>query len=496
MQEGRLLVIGGQLPHDAVGHRVGKPDVLLRVTDLGEKPGYVPVDVKHYQQFGDALKRTPRKESLARISTLDDPAVVRDAPQVSATSPSRFKAALQLAHYTRMLEACGFHPGPDWLVGGVIGTSDLRSLVPGVDETVIGWTNLADPLFVSYSRTRQGPVKRSAMERYDHEFGFRVTVAEKARDAGLDMAPTLVEPIRQKECDTCPYQDRCWTNTIGRAHQDVTFETLSVREWKALSGLGVTTTADLASVDLEESDLLQRLVPEIEQTEKSARGRLERAVRRARLVVAGLPWECTAEQFDVPAADVEIDVDMENQEQGGLVYMWGVRRRTAQDDSTAAYLDDFHTWDPLDAEAASGLALRYFRWLQSQIRDAEAAGRTVLFFHWSHPEISKLRNHLAGTQVTDEEFNHVAEHHVDLERFFKDHFFTVHGTGLKVVAPALGFRWSSSDAGGEHSLGVVEEAQQGDDAARAWLLEYNEADTAATAHIRDALRTLDLTTFR
>lgn len=487
MRAGVLLVLGGQLPHDHSGARVGKPDVLLRVTPEGASPRYVPVDVKHYQQFGGALKGTRRRQSPTQFSTLDRPDILLDAPNVSGASPHRFKASMQLAHYTRMLQACGFHPGPDWLKGAVLGTSDIGSLVPGVGKLVLGWFDLSASLFATYSRSRQGSVKRSALDRYDHEFGFRVTVAGRAA-TWVQGDDRPVEPVWQKECGDCPYETRCGNELEGRAHRDVTFETLSVREWKALDALGVATTAELAAVDLDNSSIVETLVPHVEQNVEGVRRRLDRVVRRARLIVAGLPWEATSETIAIPSADIEIDVDMENQEDGGLVYMWGIRRREGQDESTAEYIDDFHTWQRLSIETAADLAVRYFRWMQAQVLQAEMAGRTIAFFHWSHPEISKLRTHLNDTDVTDKEFAAVEQCHVDLEQFFRTHFFAVNGTGLKSVAPALGYKWPSADAGGEHSLAVVEDAQAGDYDARRWLLAYNEADTVATAYIRDSLR--------
>jgi hypothetical protein len=56
---------------------VGKPDILLRV----EGGGYVPVDVKHYQQFGGPLSRGSKP--VSRFSTLERPALVAELPQVS-----------------------------------------------------------------------------------------------------------------------------------------------------------------------------------------------------------------------------------------------------------------------------------------------------------------------------------------------------------------------------------------------------------------------------
>ena len=297
-----------------------------------------------------------------------------------------------------------------------------------------------------------------------------------------------VEPIRQAECDTCPYWDTCKTELDGRASNDITSGALTIREWQALQKVGVTTTVELANLDLTDPMVVENLAVEVETTAAVLDQKLVNAVRRARLITSGEPWEQTRGPVVVPTADIEIDIDMENQESEGLVYMWGVRVREGQDETTATYLADFHTFDPLDRGSATELALRYFRWMQTQIRDADTAGKTISFFHWTHPEISKLRNHLAGTDVTEAELEAVIARHVDLNKFFKDHFFAVHGSGLKPVARALGFRWESDDAGGDASLGQVDKAQRGDLDAQQWLLDYNRNDVEATAFIRDRLR--------
>ena len=56
------------------------------------------------------------------------------------------------------------------------------------DPGVLTWLDLEAPLFETYSRTH-GKAKRSALERYDHEQGFRVKVATAASQG----APALVE---------------------------------------------------------------------------------------------------------------------------------------------------------------------------------------------------------------------------------------------------------------------------------------------------------------
>ena len=197
MRSGAPLILGGWLPDDEAGGRSGKPDVLVKVDG-----GYLPADVKHHKTVDPAKKTSIRMSGLAR------PAAWWDAPGLTAGA-HHYEDSLQLAHYTRMLQACGFHPGEDVPLGAVIGTSRLA--VPGGEPALVFvWYDLSRKTRPTFSRSR-GKVKRSVLESYDHEHGFRVTVAATAlRITGSAADPDpLVVPIGQKECGECPYELFC-----------------------------------------------------------------------------------------------------------------------------------------------------------------------------------------------------------------------------------------------------------------------------------------------
>ena len=65
-----------------------------------------------------------------------------------------------MAHYRRMLQACGYHPGPDRLWAAVLGTS-LIKVTPGqAADLVFVWHDLNDPERVTFFRSaarRVGP---------------------------------------------------------------------------------------------------------------------------------------------------------------------------------------------------------------------------------------------------------------------------------------------------------------------------------------------------
>jgi len=105
------LVLGGWLPTDLVGRRVGRPDVLVRAERRSDgRWAYHPVDVKHHL----TLKADPPKPGApggagdavprALLATLADPAHRAAVPDPERIARSQTADLLQLAHYRRMLE--------------------------------------------------------------------------------------------------------------------------------------------------------------------------------------------------------------------------------------------------------------------------------------------------------------------------------------------------------------------------------------------------------
>jgi predicted RecB family nuclease len=185
----------------------------------------------------------------------------------------------------------------------------------------------------------------------------------------------------------------------------------------------------------------------------------------------------------VPSADVEIDFDIE-WDVDDRVYLWGARVRRAGEGTYRPFV----SWELLDESTEKELAGCFVAWLRETVVAANELGESVAVFHYSTPEPTYLKRVLGEAAVAD-----LLLLFVDLLPLLRTNFMGVQGLGIKKVAPAFGFHWRDDDPGGLQSQGWLIEARSGPaesvrPAARQRLLRYNEDDVAATAAIRDGLR--------
>lgn len=457
-----LLILGGWLPDDEPGGRSGRPDLLLRTED----GRYAPGDVKAHRMV------TRRSRGVLTYSLPESPAALLQATGFAAESTARFDDYLQLAHYWRMLEAIDRAPTTH-TTGFIIGTDTPDLATHG---RVLTWLQLDLPLFETYSRSR-GTAKRSALERYDHEQGFRLKIATTAARGDA----SLVQPIFTSECDSCPWLDYCGGLTgEDTASARITSGRLSVREWAALADARVVSIEDLADLDPTAKPFTDAYLPEVTHV-RDPLGRLRTAIRRARMSRDAITIEReTTGPIDLRRAEVEIDYDIE-WDPTDRVYLWGAL--VTRPGPEPRY-HPFVSWDELDDDGATALA----HGLRNEIAVAAAAGQDVLVFHYSTPEPTYLKRLLGEEEVAD-----VLEHFVDLLPIIRAHYFGLNGLGIKKVAPAFGFNWRDDDPGGLQSQlwllaarGAADETTR--DAGRQRILTYNEDDVRATAAIRHGLR--------
>ncbi|MCV7192425.1 ribonuclease H-like domain-containing protein [Mycolicibacterium brumae] len=449
MDAGVPVIAGARLPN--VNGRSGAPDLLIRHGD-----GYLPVDIKNHKTLDSPTRSTsPRSRASVQVAPLSAPGQIHTVTGLRADSGKRREDAMQLAHYTRMLQDLGRHGGE--LIGGVIGATDLTAAL-GTAQGVV-WHPLEDTL-----------------ARYDEEFALRLRVAEAAREGR-----ELVRPVRISECDSCDWFPHC-AQVAGP--DDASFAVLtghlSLPEWRHLYdtvGDGARLTVEeLAGVDVEaHRESFAAL------GQRSGLTRLANAVRRAAMTVTGVDVEPNGSGWpDVPTADIEIDFDIEHDMDH--IYQWGVRIRDGQDDATARY-EPTVSFDPMDDAGEAALADEFADWLEAVLADARRTGRSVTVFHWSPVEIHKSAKFPRVAAA-------LAGHTVDLMAWFKAEFFARTSSSIKAVAPLFGFDWDHEDSGGLTALLRIEQARAGSVEAKDWCLRYNCDDTAAQAAIRDGLRAL------
>ena len=466
MAAGSEIIIGGQLPDDRAGQRTGRPDILLLDPGSGPHFRYWPVDIKNHSHA------TAAKRPNAWAAPLHSPTQREQVSFTSSPASSRGDA-FQLAHYVRMLQAADrMASGGSW--GAIIGTREIHP-----DTLSLVWHDLDNETELTFSRS-QGNKPRSVMERYDHEHNFRAQVATVAQQrTGADSDPEpLVRPIGQAECSRCPYLDWCSEEGSDLASWALSGGRLSVREWLALSRLGFATTAEIAALNPDQ-EFLDLYLPEVSHVVDPEQ-RLHDAIRRCQLLTRNQQLAPLNDApVHAPSYDIEIDLDCE-WDSDEVVYLWGARIRRGE---TADYIA-FSSFEQPDPGLNARLATRLLDWLLDQVEEANRTGQSLAVFHWASPEPIKLTSILGPDRVRDL----IDNHFVDLLKWSRSNLFSVHGHGLKVIAPLTGFHWTHEDAGGLTSQEYVQTARGGGpDAAAAqhWLLAYNEDDVAAMAHVRD-----------
>jgi hypothetical protein len=520
---GARLVIGGRLPADLAGRRVGEPDLLVAAAGSG----YRAVDIKHHRSLDATGSDSPQQGALC--SALDALVLEAAAPD-PAFSPRMHRGdLLQLAHYQRMLEAAGL-AAADGRHGGIVGV-----------EGVVVWYDLDAPVWPTPSSSGRRKF-RSTMAVYDFEFAFRLDIiAVAARHQPDPAVPPLVVPVRIAECPECPWWSACEPRLEAGAGDVSLLPRIGWREWQAHRDHGVTDRAALASLDHRTATLvaarvdlrpvLAALGGQPDDTPLSAVVDPRRRAQLSRLAAAGLltlgdarvlcprtasygdvPMQDFARQIDraraalgdcpayrsrgvdrveVPRADVEVDIDMENAEEG--VYLWGalVTIRSSWDGVPAGYRG-FCTWEPMSSQVEADLFASFWQWL-SKLRSAVAdAGLTFRAYCYNAAaENSQLRRIAADGVLAGEVAAFIgSDQWLDLYRVFDRQLVTGRSAGLKTVAVLAGFSWEVTDAGGDQSMVRYDEAvgaSGGAGQARDWLLAYNRNDTQATLALRDWL---------
>jgi predicted RecB family nuclease len=532
MDAGVPLVIGGRLPVDRMALRAGEPDLLVRSDAFAPgatADGYLPVDVKHHKTLDRKTKEDEAGAMTSELLTFFSGPV---GPDAEMKARWRWPDLLQLAHYQRLLEASGRASRLSrW--AGIVGR-----------EGRVVWYDLDLPQWHPSGYIQDPPERLlSTMEVYDLEFAHRLSVIGASLVHLEDpTSPLLAEPIAVPECGGCGWQDWCFEQMEASGDVSLLPGMTIEKRFKCLAR-GVTTLQELASLDSRSARLIAAVV-DVQHLTDTAQladpstpvtdlltGRPKQAER---LVAEGIctvadvaridPLTATfgdaglsdlpqqidnararigpfpayrrrgVDQVVVPRADIEVDVDMENVNDG--CYLWGtlLNVRDPSGAVTSEYLP-FVSWDP-DTAAGEIDAFRSFWGWFTDLR-TEAARQDASFRAYCYSqgaENGQLRRLAArcGLEKQVEDFIR-SEQWVDLLPIVRDQLITgLPSMGLKTVAPLAGFSWRGDEVGGDLAMvGYLEAVAEEDPTlrseARRWILDYNEDDVRATATLREWL---------
>jgi predicted RecB family nuclease len=192
---------------------------------------------------------------------------------------------------------------------------------------------------------------------------------------------------------------------------------------------------------------------------------------------------------EVTRGDIELDIDMENTNDG--VYQWGV---LVTDRAGSGLVEEgyrpFVTWAPMTVEEELRVFLEFWVWLTRLRTEVTESGLTLRAYCWfenaENTQMRRISEPDADLAKAVEEFIE-SEDWVDMYEVFRAGWTTGEPAGLKHIAPLAGHSWDVEDAGGGMSMVHHAAAVGGDEAARRWLLDYNRGDVEATRAIREWL---------
>lgn len=529
MAKGARVILAGGLP--TVSGRSGKPDILIRVDQSsgGAAWGYVPVDVKSHRGFDGKAKA---KEWS--IGSIDAP-FLEAADSIELLGTPALNDSLQLAHYWEMLSELGWAPSVD-PVGGIF----------DIDLQLV-WRRLDQPMWRHEHPGTGTSESRSALEILDIEWTFRWDAISRM----LAGDQPITEPILHGSCSTCEWKDVCY-DELDRAEHVSLIAGVTKAHVKKLATIGVRTQTQLAGLDVRTATVFDRAhsvnidLPKFwkvaaehsnpDDSVAKITGKSKKALEflesegfisvsdlatldpklapmswfsnvtrridsaRVRLHPDGLPHLPRAEGVpEVPRADIEIDVDMENSD---VVYLWGthatVRDGARTPTSVRAGYRPFHTLAGGHRDEAEAF-VAFWDWMHAVVREGAQLGSTVRFYCYTDAENSRMHE-IAGRWP---DFPGMPSHEaidqfcatdswVDLKKNVESLIWPTDGLGLKKVAPLAGFSWRDEDAGGDNSILWYEIVVTTDDESQRRemsekLLRYNEDDVLATKVLREWL---------
>ena len=532
MQNGVQFIWNARFPADLEQSRVSEPDFLVRIGGKESATNgwaYAPGDVKHHKSLEGASA-----EQEWMVSSITTPAFEKAVNTSFGSGKPQYQDSIQLAHYHRHLEALGHAQTTESVWGGVIGK-----------EGYIVWRDLAG-LTYSHSVLK----KSNVLEIYDLEFEHRLNVIRQARAiaADADLEPLVTFEWRA-ECKSCPWRSVCKDDLVAADHITL-LRGITPSRAQAHYQAGVTTRAQIAKLDNRTAQLIDdkvdvmylmkaardtvpetlvsellvmKMKPEARQTALESLEllgvrtagdvlklhpgtaaysdfnphKLADAIDHARVRIVGGRGEVHLRRhvkaFDLPRADIELDVDMEN-DPDGLIYLWGTRVSVTRKGLTlpGEQYKPFYTFDPSNEEGEAEAFRGLWKWITALQSLAENTGSTFKAYCYTKAENrcmeSLARRHAgkSGIPTIEEVCNFLdSEQWVDLyEVISTQTVWPTEDMSLKTTAKWASFSWRASGASGDQSIGWYMDAIAGDTKAAKKLLDYNEDDVTATFVLR------------
>ena len=455
--------------------RASRPDLMVKIGDRPDaRPIWAPVDIKSHKAIETNKSNDIFPSPISDISPIFEN---------KAEGRLDYNDLHQLAHYTRHFQAIGIDSDDLWV--GIIGRN--------IEQCA--WARLGDVVL--------GRNEGSFLSLYDQKYAaarevIRLSIIEN-EDLSKKSGVIPVNSSGKMGCTVCKYKLTCLEEMKNFDNQNG-HVTLLAR-----------VTPLLAEKNFPELQSIQDLLDAAPNNDATVTAQIRARVWRSQVPEMLDP----SEPVDIPEADIEIDIDLENSmealreleidepmgEDRLYLYGFGIHDRTRDKDWQSAIIDTYSNYSNTEDGEFEVMSKMWNR-LQEEILKAEKVGRSIKIFHYSPHEFTwwkKFADRFAGRENVpslDELELFKINYLVDLYPLAQKYAFPLMSYSIKDLAKLAQFSWEVEMAGGANSLLKYKTAidksldQATRDEAIQWLDSYNRDDVRATFAVRNYLRGL------